>query len=254
MRAIGLLVVLALGGSVCRAQDDALWEARKELTAAKENVEKVVTFCRHCKASGRLEEKECGWCDGLGVMLKCEEKMVEHRHELQLKAERLGGKREDYARYDLANWLEKLQRDIAPETLKLLPEYVAYLKTYRKYEETIRQDERFAADAALLKERLEALIERHGRRVTQTCMQWLYDEQPAGKVGAFNLYGKVKDVRIDGRQAGLFELRTLKGQPVLLLTDQARQWPGFVVGEIVGPGTYRTDDGEEIRGVLIRAY
>jgi hypothetical protein len=143
---------------------------------------------------------------------------------------------------------------VEPEALKMLEAYVGFAKAYQKHKETIKEDQEFARKVEVAMERLDALVDRHGPRLALPSLQMLYEDDPVGKVGAFKLYGKKAKLRIDGKDVEQLEIRTLKDLSILIISGGAKKRKGFLLAEIVGKGTYKTDDGQEIRGILLQAY
>ena len=237
---VALVMVLFLAPVLCQAQDVTIRDAKKDLSAAKKEIEKVVVF--------RSEEK------GGGAFLKSEYKTLRHRRHLESKAEKKGVSKDEAERFDMANLLEKYDEQIEPEAFEMLVAYVGYVKEYRRHQELIKENEPFAEKAGRIVKELDTLIDRHGRRLCIPSLKLLYEDDPVGKVGTFNLPGVGKTVRIDGREVELLKLRTLKDYSVLIRKDSAKKRTGFLLAEIVGKDTYRTDDGTEMRGILLQAY
>ncbi|MFQ5807166.1 MAG: hypothetical protein ACE5I3_12025 [Phycisphaerae bacterium] len=254
MRKTLFWAVVFMANTPCHAQEFTLTDAKRELTAARAEVKKVVTFCPYCKTAGTIEGEVCIHCKGQGVILKSEQKLISHKAYLQNRAEQAGLPRDKYAEFDIAKRLEKFEQDIEPEAFKMLAAYVGYVKTYRKNRQLIKEDEKFARKAERVIEQLDALIERHGRRLRIPSMRLLYEDEPAGKVGAFNLYGKKGQLQIDGKDVEWLEMRTLKEYSILVVTGEAKKRAGFIVAEIIGKQTYRTEGGKKIKGILMQAY
>ena len=240
MRATARLVILLLAPVLCRAQDTTIADAKKALSAAKEELEKVVVF--------RPEE------EGGGALLKSEYKALQHRQRLERKAEKKGVSKDKAVQFDMANRLEKYAQQIEPEAFEMLVAYVGFVKVYREHEALIKESESVASKAGKIIEELDTLIDRHGRALRMESLKLLYQVDPVGKVGAFDLYGVRQTVRIDGKEVELLKLRTLKEQSVLIMKNAAKKRSGFTVAEIVGKDTYKTDDGKEISGILLQAY
>ena len=240
MRATARLVILLLTPVLCRAQDTTITEAKRGLSAAKEELEKVVVF--------RPAE------EGGGAFLKSEYQTLEHRQHLERKAEKKGVSKEKAAQFDMANRLEKYVEQIKPEAFEMLVAYVGFVRVYREYEAVIKEDEAVAPKVRKIIEELDTLIARHGRSLRIESLKLLYQDDPVGKVGAFDLHGVRETVRIDGKEVELLKLRTLKDRSVLIMKDAAKERSGFIVAEIVGKDTYKTDDGKEIPGILLQTY
>jgi len=247
-----LLLLPAAG--VCLANNDALWDAKHDIVEAKKELNKIVTFCRECDASGKLDGKTCRFCDGLGLMLKAEEKVVEHRFDLKEKAERLGISKDRYAELDVAKRLDSFKKEIEPEAFKMLTAYVGYMKAYQKHEETLKQDEKFAKKAAKVVTDMDRLIDRHATKLKLDSLKLLREEDPAGKVGVFRFLKRGTKVRIDGKEYERLELRTLKDTAILINRTDAKRHKGLIVAEIIGKDTYKTEAGQEIQGILMQAH
>lgn len=254
MKTTARMMVLLTSVAICSAQEPTIHDAKRELTAARAALKKVVTFCEACRETGKLEGAECPFCAGQGATLVSEAKLAAHKHGLELKAERLGAPRSKYADYDVGNRLEGFQKDIEPEAFKMFVAYVAYLKVFREYETLLEQDQRFKDKAARVVEQLDALVARHGPHLKIQSLRLLYEDDPVGKVGAFHFPGRRTVVRIDGKDVERVELRTLDQGCVLLRKDAAKPRDGFVLAEIVGKGAYETEDGQQITGILMQAY
>ena len=240
MTRIVALVLLLLAPAACQAQEITIRDTKKALSAAKEELEKVVVF--------RPPH------EGGGAFLMSEYKRLEHRQHLERKAEKAGVSKDEAARFDLANRLEKYGEQIEPEAFEMLVAYVGFVKVYREHEALIKENESVAQKAGKIIEELDVLIDRHGRALRIASLKLLYEDDPAGKVGAFNLPGVRNKVRIDGQEVELLKLRTLEKRSILIKSDGAKQRNGFMVAEIVGKDTYKTDDGKEIPGILLQAY
>lgn len=254
MRILTFCVIACAASGLTFAQEVTLIDAEKELDAARDELKKVVSMCRHCKATGAIEEKTCPHCGGRGAMLKSEAKLVAHRMQLEQTAERKGVSKNKYADFDIASRLTKYEEKFEPEAFDLLKAYVGYVKTYRKHKDLINEDERLTRRTEQTIEQLDKLIDRHGPSLAIRSLGMLYKDDPAGKVGAFKLYGKQGVVRIEGEDADRLEMRTLKSHAILLIKSQAKPRNGFILAEIVGKDTYKTEAGKEIRGILLRAY
>lgn len=239
-RATLLLVVLLSAQSLCEAQQATITTVKRELSAAKRELEKSVIF--------RPEH------EGAGAFLKSEYRAIEHRQHLERKAEEKGVPRDQAAQFDIAGRLEKYAEQIEPEAFEMLGAYVGFVKVYREHAELIKENESVAEKVAKMIEELDALIDRHGCSLRIPSLKLLYEEDPVGKFGAFDLHGVKKTVHIDGKEVEVLKLRTLKEQSVLIRKDGAKQRDGFIVAEIVGKDTYKTDDGREIAGFLLQAY
>jgi hypothetical protein len=234
------LVFVLLVSVPSRAQQITIEDAKKELSAAKEALEKVVVF--------RAEH------EGGGAFLKSEYESIKHQQQLERRAEKKGVSKDEAARFDLANRLEMYREQIEPEAFETLVAYVGFVKVYREHEALIKENESVAQKAGKIIEELDVLIDRHGRALRIPSLKLLYENDPVGKVGAFNLPGASETVQIDGKPVELLTLRTLKEQAVLIRTDGAKPRKGFIVAEIVGKKTYKTDDGREVAAILLQAY
>jgi hypothetical protein len=254
MRMIAVWILLLAVASVGRADEITLNYAKKGLTAAMAEVRKVVTFCEDCQATGKIEDKSCAKCRGQGAILKAEEKLLDHKAYLETRAEQAGVARDRYTEFDIAHRLDKYEKEIQPEALKMLVAYVGFAKAYQKHKEAMKEDEEFAQKVEQAMERLDALVDRHGPRLGLPSLQMLYEDEPAGKVGAFKLYGRKEKLRIDGQDVERLEIRTLKEHSILIIQGAAKKRKGFLLAEITGKGTYKTEDGKEIRGILLQAY
>jgi hypothetical protein len=254
MRIAVLWIPLFAAVSACRADEITLSYAKSELTAAMAKLQKVVTFCEYCNATGKTDDKTCTHCNGQGAILKAEEKLIGHKAYLETRAEQAGVARDRYAEFDIAHRLEKYEKDIEPEALKMLAAYVDFAKAYQKHKEVIKEDEEFAQQVEKAMERLDALIDRHGPRLSVPSMRMLYEDKPVGKVGAFKLYGNKKTLRIDGKDVEQLQIRTLKEYSILIMEGEAKKRKGFLLAEIIGKDTYHTDDGQDIPGILMQAY
>lgn len=254
MRITAFYVAFLMAAPLCPAQEIALRDAKKEITAAMEEVKKVASFCRQCKATGAVEGKTCPRCQGRRAMLKSEERLLTHRAQLELKAEKAGLPKDKYADFDMADRLTKYDQKIEPEALELFTAYVGFVKACDKHKDLVSQDERFARLIKQTTERLDRLIDRHGPRLVIRSMTMLYEDDPVGKVGAFRLYGKKGKVRIGGKDVEWLQMRTFKQHSILLIRSGAKQRSGFVLAEIIAKGTHQTDDGKEIQGILMQAY
>jgi hypothetical protein len=240
MRWTAPVVVLLLSSFHCWAQDTTLADAKKDLSAAKDKLEKAVVF---------REEAEGG-----GAFLKSEYQALEHRQHLERKAERKGLSKDEAAQFDIANRLEKYSEQTESEAFEMLAAYVGFVKVYREYEAVIKDNPAVADKVGKIIAELDTLIDRHGRALRIKSLKLLYEEDPVGKVGAFDLHGVKRTVRIDGKDVEVLKLRTLKERSVLIMRDAAKQRDGFIVAEIVGKDTYTTEAGDEILGILLQAY
>lgn len=234
------LVFLLLSTAVCWAQETTIEDAKKDLSAAKETLEKVVVF--------RAEH------EGGGAFLKSEYKTLKHRQNLERRAQNKGVSKDDADQFDIANRLEKYGEQIEPEAFEMLVAYVGFVKVYRKHEPLIKENESVAQKAGKIIEQLDVLIDRHGRTLRVASLRLLYEDEPVGKVGAFNLPGPRQKVQIDGKELELLRLRTLKEHAVLIKSAGAKPRKGFILAEIVGKDTYKADDGQEIAAILLQAY
>ncbi len=241
MRKIALLlVVLFLAPVLCQAQEATITNAKRELSAAKRELEKVVVF--------RPEH------EGGGAFLKSEYRAIEHRRHLERKAEEKGVSKDKAAQFDIADRLKRYSEQIEPEAFEMLGAYVGFVKVYREHAALIKENESVAEKAGKIIEELDVLIDRHGRSLRIPSLKLLYKEDPVGKFGVFDLHGVRETVQIDGKEVESLKLRTLKKQSVLIMKDGAKQRDGFIVAEIVGKDTYKTDDDREIAGILLQAY
>jgi hypothetical protein len=240
MRATALLVILLSAPAVGQAQELTIDHAKRDLTAAKEELEKVVVFRPTA--------------EGGGAFLKSEHLAREHRAHLEQKAEQKGVAKNQAAQFDLANRLERYEGQIEPEAFQMLVAYVGFVKVARQHETVIQENETVATKVEEIIEELDTLIGRHGRALRIESLKLLYRDDAVGKVGTFDLHGTRESVLIDGEAVELLKLRTLKERSVLIRKDGAKQRSGFIVAEILGKDTYRTDDGREIPGILLQAY
>lgn len=248
------LISILTATATCAAQQTTLVDARRDLAAARKPLDKLVVFCEWCDGTGRLAGHACPHCDGLGTMLQAEYKAIQHRHELEDMARRKGLPTSQYARFDIAHRQKKYRQQLEPQALKLLPAYVEYLKVCREYDQLVQSNEQLKKKTAKTVAGLDHLVDRYGRRLRLKSLQMLYAKDPAGKVGTFVFYGKPERVRLDGDPVEVYHLRTLKEHVVLLDRKDARPRKGFVLAEIVGKDTYKTDDGKELSGILLHAY
>lgn len=254
MRILIFCFIAYAASGLAFAQEVTLIDAEKELDAARDELKKVVSMCQHCRGTGAIEEKTCPHCGGRGAMLRSEAKLVAHRMQLEQTAERKGVSKDKYADFDIADRLTKYEEKYESEAFELLKAYVSFVKVYRKHRDLISEDERLARQVEQTIKQLDKLIDRHGPSLVIRSLGMLYQDDPTGKVGAFKLYGKKGVVRIEGEDADRLEMRTLKNHAVLLIKSQAKPRNGFILAEIVGKDTYKTGDGKEIRGILLRAY
>jgi|GEM_PF-6938957 len=234
------LIILAFIPVASHAQETTVDDAKKALSRAKDALEEFVVF--------RAQE------DGGGAFLKSEHDRAEHLRELEKRAVRAGDARENAAKYDLAKRLQTYPEKYTEEAFQAFVAYVGFVKTYREFEEHVKQDETFNEKAARIIDELDVLIDRHGRGLRVASLRLLYEDESVGKVGAFNLRGKRRTVKIDGETADLYRLRTLKGTAVLLKQENAKERKRFILAEIVGKGAYTTDAGEKIQAFLLQAY
>jgi hypothetical protein len=253
MRTVVPYIVAYLAAS-CLAQEATLIDARRELGEARDELKKVVTMCRHCRGAGRVEQTACAACEGRGAMLKSEALLLAHREQLKGMAERKGAAREDYNQFDVADRLTKYDDKLEPEGLELLPAYVRYVKIQRKYKDVLGADERLLKQTQETVKNLDRLIDRHGERLVVRSMALLYEDDSAGKVGAFKLYGRKGKARIGGEDVELLQMRTLKEHTIILARGESTRRKGLVLAEIVGKGEYETEDGRKVMGILLQAY
>jgi hypothetical protein len=241
MRRCGWLVLpVLLGVAACFAQETTILDAKKALSTAKKEVEKDVVF--HPQDRGG------------GAYLKSEYARRFQEQQLEKKAERLGDSKENSQKYDVANRLETYKEKYKEEAFRAFIAYVAFVKTYRQYEELIKQDEPFQEKAGQLLKDLDEMIDRHAPNMTLDGLKLLYLEDPKGKVGAFKLPSPSRTVTINGETLDVIDLVTLKDQPVLLNKSRAKERKDCILAEIVGKGEYQTDDGETVKGFLLQAY
>ena len=254
MKALVSFTMLCLICPASFTQEPTLIDVNRELDAARDELKKVVTMCRSCRGSGQIEGQACPQCDGRGAMLKSEAKLLAQRAQLEQTAEQKGVSKDTYADFDIAGRLTKYNEQMEPEAFALLKGYVGYVKVCRKYKDLIDQDEKLARQTAESVEHLDKLIDRHARHLTIRSLEMLYEDDPTGKVGAFRFYGTKGVVRIAGEEYSRIQMRTLKTHDILLNRSRAKPRAGFVLAEIVGKGTYQSDDGKSISGVLLQAY
>lgn len=248
------LVAVLLAGDLCQAQEITLTDARKDIAEARETLEKVVNFCSRCDATGSIRGQECPACLGQPVTLKAEGKLNRHKRQLQERAEQAGVPSARYAEFDLAHRLPKYEEELEPQTIQMLEAYVGYLKACRKHAELVKTDESLQEDTTKTIEQLDELIDRHGSQVTLRSFKMLYEDDPVGKVGAFKLYGKTGEVRVNGQDAERYQMRTLKDWAILVVKAEARRRRGYIVAEIVGKQTYKTEDGQSIKAIMLRPW
>ncbi len=240
MRRTIQLVILLLTTIPCLAQEATITDAKRELSAAKDELEKVVVF--------RPTE------EGGGAFLKSEYKALKHQRHLERKAEKQGVSKDQAAQFDIADRLKRYSEQIEPEAFEMLAAYVGFVKVYREYEALIKDNEAAAGKVGKIIEELDALIDRHGRALRIPSLKLLYKDDPVGKFGTFDLHGVRETVLIDGKPVELLKLRTLKNRSVLIMKDAAKKRAGFIVAEIMGKDTYETDHGKRIAGILLQAY
>ncbi len=253
VRLLSLATILACAG-LSVAQETTLVDARRDLAEVRKAIDKLVVFCEWCHGTGKLEDHACPHCDGLGTMLEAEFKAIQHRRELEETARRKGVPASQYARFDIAHRQEKFKQQFEPQALDVLPAYVAYLKVYHKYAKLIETNTRLKNKTGETIAGLDRLVERYGRRLRLKSLQQLYADDPTGKVGTFVFYGHPEKVTIDREPVEVYRLRTLKKYAILLKRTGARPRKGFVLAEIVGKDTYKTDGGKELAGILLQAY
>lgn len=254
MRSLARVGALLVVAAVCHAQPITLRDAQKEIVEAKKELDKAVTFCPHCRATGTIDEKACPHCNGQGALLKSEAEYLAHTRHLEERAERAGARKDNYAAFDVAKRLPALKENLESEALEMLAAYVAYAKVYREHEKLLAEDERFAEKARQVIDLVDKLIDKHAARLNVPCLKMLYDDDPVGKVGAFTLHGTARNVCIDGKNVQCLKLRTLKEYSLLIRNGQARKRNGYILAEILGKQVYTTDDGQKIRAVLLQAY
>ena len=235
-----LPLFLLLSTAAGWAQETTIDDAKKSLSAAKETLEKVVVF--------RAEH------EGGGAFLKSEYKTLKHRQNLERRAEKKGASKDEADQFDIANRLEKYGQQIEPEAFEMLVAYVGFVKVYQRHEALIKENESVAQKAGKIIEELDVLIDRHGPTLRVASLKLLYADEPVGKVGTFNLPGPRQNVQIDGKDLELLRLRTLKEHAALIKSAGAKPRKGFILAEIVGKDTYKTDDGQEIAAILLQAY
>ena len=252
-RFVTLSALLALAAP-CLSQETTINDAKRGLAKAKEAVDEGVAFCVWCNASGKLEGKKCEHCTGLGAMLKQERKYIEQKRELESTAVAKGRSASEFAEFDIAHRLDAYEKKYDEQAFEALAAYVGYLKVCREYADLIKEDEAVAAETKKMVDAMDLVADRYGLRLRLDSLKLLYEDDPAGKVGTFVLYGKKGVVKIDGQDADRYQLRTLKNHDVLIRTDGAKQRKGYLLAEIVGKDTYTTDDGKEIKAILLQAY
>ena len=234
------LALVVMGCGVCLAQETTVRDAKRALSNAKEELEKSVYF--------RKQD------EGGGAFLISEHKRIEHQVALEKKAEEKGLAKTEAVKFDYGKRLEKYEEQIEPEAFQMLIAYVGFVKACRKYEPQIKADEEFAEVVGTMRKDLDALIERHGRRLLIASLKLLYQDDPVSQVGAFNLRGKSETVRIDGREYELLKRQSVKERAILLNREGAVIRKGFLIAEIVGRETYRTEDGKSIDAFMLQAY
>ena len=249
-----IFVAALVVSTACQAQEVTLADARKEVKAAREKLEEVVTFCRHCRETGKLKGEECVACLGQPVTLKSEGKLNSHKHGLEARAERAGLEASHYAEFDVAARLSKLEEQLEPEAAEMLAAYVGYLKACQKYEALIAGNQRLTRVTERTIRQVGELVDRHGSRLVLRSLKMLYEDDPTGKVGAFNLYGKRGEVRVDGQDMEWLEMRTLKGWAILVIKADVKPRRGYVVAEIVSKGACETEDGNRMKAIVLRPW
>ncbi len=248
----GVLIILACGAG---AQETTLVDVRRELREVRKELDKLVHFCTWCEATGKLEGHPCRHCDGLGVMLEAEHKAIEHRLSLEETAVRRGRPRSDYAAFDIAHKQAEFRKQYDSQAFDVLERYVAYVKVWQEYRPLIEKDAELKQRCDRTLAGLDRLIDRYGRKLRIRSMKLFYEDDPSSKVGTFVLYGRRGTVKLDGREATLYALRTLKDYRVALKPPvrQVRR-KGFVLAEIESKGSRRTDDGKEMQLIVLQAY
>ena len=224
----------------CYAQETTIVDAKRALSAAKKDLEKELV----------IFSKERGG----GAYLKSEYDRMFQERQLERKAERLGDSKENAEKYDIANRLETYKEKYNEEAFKAFVPLVAFIKTCRQYEEFIKQDTAFQEKVDQLTGDLDDLLDRHAPHMLQDSLKFLYLDDPKGKIGTFKLPSPSKTVTINGEQIEVIELVTLKDQSILLNKNKAKERKDYVFAEIVGKEEYKTDDGETITGILLKAY
>lgn len=259
----------------CLAQETTIVDVKRDLAQAREKLDQVVVFCDWCDGAGKLDGKKCSHCEGLGAMLIPESKHLAHKRSLEKQAVRKGRPKSDYAAFDIADRLTAFEKQYDEEAFKALAAYVDYLKVCRQYADLIKADEKVSADTRRVIDGMERIVARYGRRLRVASMKMLYEQHASEKdstgdssgyssgyssgdsspeVGTFVLYGKKGVVKIDGQEAELYRIRTLKDCAILVKTAGAAKRKGFLLAEIIGKDTYTTDAGKEIKAILMQAY
>ena len=247
---IGVLIGIA-GNSL--AQEFTLYDAKREMRQVRDEVKKHVVFPsdRNPLDITVANIKELG---PENAVLKSELKLLEHRAGLEQRAARAGQGRAEWSTHDVAGRLKEIEGEVQPEFIEFLPAYVAFAKAYHKDREILEQDKPFLAKVEEAYQQLNGIMNRQGPDYLLKSATMLYQDDPTGKIGAFRFVGSKGTVKIDGREAKRFELRTLDDCGILLIEGNAPKRNGFVLGEILGKQTYKTDDGTELKAILIEAH
>jgi len=248
------LLLALLGSMTAVGQGFSVRDAQHEIVEAKKELDKVVTFCEHCRATGRLKEKPCPHCEGQGALLKCRAEYLAHKRLLEDRAVRAGARPEQYAAFDVAKRLPALEEKVESEALSMLAAYVGYLKVYNRYEKLLAEDKDFARKARQIVTLLDKLVDSYAARLALPSLKLLHTDDPVGKVGVFRLLGPTRTVRLEGENLRCIRLRTLKDYVLLVRKGRAPARPGYILAEIVGKQAYKTDDGEELQAILLQAY
>ena len=235
------------------AQEFTLYDAKREMRKVRDEVKKHVVFPsdRNPLDITVANIKELG---PENAVLKSELMLLEHRAGLEHRAARAGQDRTQWSAYDVAGRLEDLEKKIQLEFVEFLPAYVAFAKAYQKDKKTLAEDKAFLDKVETAFKQLNAIVNRHGPDYCLKSTTLLYEDDPTGKIGTFHFVGSKGTVKIDGRAAQRFELRTVDEYCILLIKGDAPKRNGFVLGEIVGKQVYKTDDGTELKAILIEAH
>lgn len=272
MARCAFLTLSFLIAAQCLAQETTIVDVKRYLVEVREKLDEVVVFCDWCDGAGKLEDKKCAHCEGLGAMLIPESKRIEHKRGLEQQAARKSRPKSDFAEFDVADRLTAFEKQYDEEAFKALSAYVAYLKVCREHADLIKENEKVAADTQEVIHGMDRLVARYGKRLGLASIKMLYDEveenkedekdeeneedkeDPSEKVGTFVFYGRKGVVKIDGEEAQLYRIRTLKDHAILVKTAGAAKRKGFLLAEIIGKDTYKTDAGKEIKAILMQAY
>ena len=247
---LGTLVGIAAGGL---AQEFTLFDAKREMREVRDEIKKYVVFPRD---RNPLDVTVANIAE-LGpenAVLKSELKLLEHRAGLEQRAARAGQQRAAWATHDVADRLKTLKDEIQPEFIEFLPAYVAFAKAYHKSKPVLAQDKGFLEKVEEAFAQISEIVNRHGPDYRLKSGAMLYEADPAGKIGVFHFVGSKGMVEIDGKPAKRYELRTLDEFCILLIEGNAPQRKGFILGEIRGKQTYKTDDGAELKAILIESH